>query len=76
MYIINCLIRYSKSLETELRLLCIGNKRTSGQANKKSNNHIDIIMSYMAEIGEATTAEIAARLGLSPVRTRAILAQI
>lgn len=33
-------------------------------------------MSYMAETGEATTAEIAARLGLSPVRTRAILAQI
>lgn len=33
-------------------------------------------MSYMAETGEATTAEIAARLGLSPARTRAILAKI
>ena len=33
-------------------------------------------MRYMAETGEATTAEIAARLGLSPARTRAILAQI
>ena len=62
-----------KSLETELRLLCIGNKRTSKQ---KTNKHIDIIMRYMAETGEATTAEIAARLGLSPARTRAILAQI
>ena len=55
MYIINCLIRYSKSLETELRLLCIGNKRTSKQ---KTNKHIDIIMRYMAETGEATTAEL------------------
>ena len=33
-------------------------------------------MSYMAKTGEATTAEIAARLGLSPARTRAILTQI
>ena len=47
-----------KSLETELRLLCIGNKRTSEQVNKKTNKHIDIIMRYMAETGEATTAEL------------------
>ena len=33
-------------------------------------------MRYMAETGEATTAEIAARLGLSPARTRAILANM
>lgn len=52
------------------------NKRTSEQANKKTNKHIDVIMRYMAKTGEATTAEIAAKLGLSPARTRAILAQI
>ena len=46
------------------------------QGNKQTNKHIDIIMSYMAKTGEATTAEFVARLCLSPARTRAILAQI
>ena len=46
------------------------------QADKQINKCIDTIMSYMEQMGEATTAEIAARLGLSPARTRAIFAKI
>ena len=38
--------------------------------------HVKLIMSYMEKAGETTTAEIAAMLGLSPARTRAILAKI
>ena len=52
------------------------NKRTSEQANRQTSNHVELIMSYMEKAGETTTAEIAALLGLSPARTRAILAKI
>ena len=42
----------------------------------KSRTHADEIIDYLNAVGEAKTVDIAKKIGLSPVRTRVILANM
>jgi len=51
-------------------------KTNDKKQTTKTQEHTDIIVAYLEEVGEAKTVDIADKLGLSPDRTRVILANM
>ena len=51
-------------------------KENDSKRTTKTQAHIDAVIAYLKKVGEAKTADISNEIGLSPDRTRVILAQM